>query len=341
MNTRGLMELIILTIGYEMHILTPPIFVMLVLMTLVTTFMTTPLMAFIRFCFRVRDKLAAIRKPLHAEGVFKILLSFGRAGSGQTLLNVAYQMFAKNNSKLEITALHFTSNTDVNPLHRESFEVVSFSPILERAKNLGMQIHTRYEISNNVGQDITNLSNNEGYDFLLVGAGITWSNLPNDIAANQYWDFKKNRYFKLNAWFLPSELLKDKTKMFIEETHCPVGVFINRDFERADKVLLVLDSEQDLHLLQYAHTLLQTTNGSIAILDRTKPEDSGYENIKQQMALFSKSTQTVTVLSEKDITASLLSRYDFMLISYITWNDVSEHYKEALQLMPSTLIISK
>ena len=42
MNTRGLMELIVLTIGYEMEILPPSIFVMLVLMTLVTTFMTTP-----------------------------------------------------------------------------------------------------------------------------------------------------------------------------------------------------------------------------------------------------------------------------------------------------------
>ena len=36
MNTRGLMELIVLTIGYEMQILPPAIFVMLVLMTLLS-----------------------------------------------------------------------------------------------------------------------------------------------------------------------------------------------------------------------------------------------------------------------------------------------------------------
>ncbi|MDR1937895.1 MAG: cation:proton antiporter, partial [Tannerellaceae bacterium] len=57
MNTRGLMELVVLTIGYEMHILPPPVFVMLVLMTLVTTFMTAPLIAFIRFCFQKHSKL--------------------------------------------------------------------------------------------------------------------------------------------------------------------------------------------------------------------------------------------------------------------------------------------
>ena len=341
MNTRGLMELIILTIGYEMHILTPPIFVILVLMTLVTTFMTTPLLAFIQFCFRVRDKLTVSKKPVHQEGIFKMLISFGRAGNGQIMLAVANQMFKQNKNKLEVTALHFTSNTDVNPLQRQSLEAVSFGPILEEAKNLGMEIQTLYEISNNVGQDITTITNEGGYDFLMVGAGITWSNLPNDIAANQYWDSKKNRYFKLDSWFLPNELLKDKTKMFIEETQCPVGVFINRDFEWADKVLLILDSEQDLYLLQYAQTLLKTTNGSIAILDRTKPTDLAHENIQKQSALFFESVPTAKVLSEKDITASLLSRFDLMLISYITWNDVSEYYKEALQLMPSTLIISK
>lgn len=42
MNTRGLMELIVLNIGYDLGILSPEIFTMLVLMALITTFMTGP-----------------------------------------------------------------------------------------------------------------------------------------------------------------------------------------------------------------------------------------------------------------------------------------------------------
>ncbi|HTS45119.1 MAG TPA: cation:proton antiporter [Puia sp.] len=42
MNTRGLMELIVLNIGYDLGILSPEIFSMMVLMALVTTFMTNP-----------------------------------------------------------------------------------------------------------------------------------------------------------------------------------------------------------------------------------------------------------------------------------------------------------
>src|ERR1039457_4334067 len=44
MNTRGLVELIALNIGYDLGILSPPIFTMLVLMALITTGMTGPLL---------------------------------------------------------------------------------------------------------------------------------------------------------------------------------------------------------------------------------------------------------------------------------------------------------
>lgn len=47
MNTRGLMELIVLNIGLELRVLSPTLFAMLVLMALVTTFSTTPILHFI------------------------------------------------------------------------------------------------------------------------------------------------------------------------------------------------------------------------------------------------------------------------------------------------------
>ncbi len=42
MNTRGLVELVVLNIGYDLHILSPQIFTMMVIMALATTFMTNP-----------------------------------------------------------------------------------------------------------------------------------------------------------------------------------------------------------------------------------------------------------------------------------------------------------
>jgi len=44
MNTRGLVELIVLNIGLDLHILSPTLFAMMVIMALVTTLATTPLL---------------------------------------------------------------------------------------------------------------------------------------------------------------------------------------------------------------------------------------------------------------------------------------------------------
>jgi Kef-type K+ transport system membrane component KefB len=58
MNTRGLMELIALNIGYDMGILSQRIFAMLVIMALVTTALTGPLLTL----FRARSESLV---PLH------------------------------------------------------------------------------------------------------------------------------------------------------------------------------------------------------------------------------------------------------------------------------------
>jgi Kef-type K+ transport system membrane component KefB len=54
MNTRGLMELVVLNIGYDLGILSPEIFAIMVIMALGTTFMTGPLLDLINYVFNVR-----------------------------------------------------------------------------------------------------------------------------------------------------------------------------------------------------------------------------------------------------------------------------------------------
>lgn len=56
MNTRGLAELIVLNIGLQLRVINPKVFAMLVVMSLVTTLATTPILSLIR-----RDELAAVR----------------------------------------------------------------------------------------------------------------------------------------------------------------------------------------------------------------------------------------------------------------------------------------
>ena len=95
MNTRGLMELVVLGIGYEMKILPPTIYAVLVLMTVITTVMTMPMVhlinVFIRMKERKRDRIETIDKQAGA----KVLLSFGRPSSGATLLHLTNQLLRR------------------------------------------------------------------------------------------------------------------------------------------------------------------------------------------------------------------------------------------------------
>ena len=75
MNTRGLMELVVLNIGYDLGVLSPKIFAMMVIMALATTFMTGPALDLINWIFKSK----ATEVPLEISNIskFKILISFG------------------------------------------------------------------------------------------------------------------------------------------------------------------------------------------------------------------------------------------------------------------------
>jgi Kef-type K+ transport system membrane component KefB len=342
MNTRGLMELVVLSVGLELNILPPAVFVMLVLMTLVTTFMTMPLISFINFCFRASERIKYSRAERLKTGVFKVLLSFGRASSGQVMLDLAHQMFSKKPERLDVTALHLTVGSDVNPMRTEDFEKVSFAPILYEAGKLNMLIKTRYDVCDNAERHICSIVNTEGFDFLLVGAGISMSNLSTDVTAHKTWKTVFRLLKRKNSeqfLFYPGSLIKDKTKEFIERSNCTVGVFVNRGFLRAENILVIFNSVKDLVLLDYATALQQSTHGFVKLMNRVSPIFGDSETVAETLAAHLTKASETAIPFEKNLTSDILKESSLMLVSYDTWQILSEECKEVLQDMPSTFII--
>ncbi|MDR0699742.1 MAG: cation:proton antiporter [Tannerella sp.] len=342
MNTRGLMELVVLSIGLEMNIIPPAVFVMLVLMTLVTTFMTTPLISFINVCFRASERMKFNREERLKTDTFKVLLSFGRASSGQVMLDLAHQMFSKKPKRLEVTALHLTVGSDINPLRTEDFEKVSFAPILYEADKLNILIKTRYDVCDNAEQHICSIVNKEGFDFLLVGAGISMSDLSTDVVAHKTW----KRVFRIlkrknseQFLFYPGSLIKDKTKSFIEKSCCTVGIFANRGFIRAENVLVIFNAAKDLFLLDYAANLQKSTHGFVKLMNRVSPTSGDSETVTSALSDYLKKTSETAIPFEKNLTVDILKEADLMLVSYDTWLILSEECEDVLQDMPSTFII--
>ncbi|MDR0844462.1 MAG: cation:proton antiporter [Tannerella sp.] len=350
MNTRGLMELVILTIGYDLKILPPSIYVILILMTLITTFMTMPLYSLINLCFRTGKKYILQRKELQKTEIFRVLLAFGRAGNGQILLDVAHQMFSLGKKKLELTTLHLAKSGS-NPSQIDDYERVGFSPIIYEAQKLDLPIVQRFEVSGNIGLRIAEIANEDLYDFLLVGSGISLSNLATDVKAlnsfnslSRFLKFIFKPFFKNfepeKVLFAPYSLVHDKTKLFIEQTHCSVGVFVDRKFIKANYIIVIINSVSDLVLLKYAKVLVRSTDGKVSILNRTNFATDESETILQKISKFVRETENSLVLPEKSLMRETFNDQDFMLISYSAWNILSKECEDALQEMPSTLIIN-
>ena len=346
MNTRGLMELIVLNIGYEMGILPPSIFVMLVIMALVTTFMTTPALSVINRIFPAKD----VEKEYilqQTQGIFKALIALGNPENGKALLNVAKTVLDGTKNSLEVTVLHITPGTDTNPFFGEQFSIDSFKSIKKEAVIQSIPIETEYKVTDNIELGIVKSANYNNFDFLLVGAGISLSGIPffkeSPLFQNIKWLNRiVNSISKQQTFFYPGTLIKDKTRYFIENSNCSVGVFINRGFESITSTLVILQNESDEFLLRYARRLLKNSSDvTINILDVNRLAATsdvirqGIHELRQQYP------NQVKMNKLTRLNSTVLSKNSFMLISYHTWNILSISDKREMKNIPSTLIINK
>jgi nucleotide-binding universal stress UspA family protein len=88
MNTRGLMELVILNIGLTEGVITPAVFAMMVIMALVTTALTTPVLHWIYPASRFAAD-EALAKASEARRAYSVLVSVALPESGATLARLA------------------------------------------------------------------------------------------------------------------------------------------------------------------------------------------------------------------------------------------------------------
>jgi hypothetical protein len=93
MNTRGLTEIVILTVGLQLHILDQGLFSLMVVMALVTTAMAGPLLALIYPNRRIeRDIAEADKATLGVTGAYRVLVVVDRPAADDALVDLAVDL---------------------------------------------------------------------------------------------------------------------------------------------------------------------------------------------------------------------------------------------------------
>jgi len=234
MNTRGLMELIVLNIGYDLGVLTPQVFAMMVLMALVTTFMTGPAIDTIEYFYQKK-----VLPPLTNASAFNILISFGAPPVGSRLLLIAEKFTSPKHKQKSITAAHFSPSADISLQNAKLFEKEGFEPILATAKDRNMKIKTYYMATNEVRKKITETANSDSYNLMLVGS---------------------------SKQLLSSDETGGKVSHFFDDVECSVGVLIDRGFTELNRIAIILDDPSDNHLLKLGQLITENATANITAL---------------------------------------------------------------------------
>ena len=342
MNTRGLMELVVLNIGLDLKVLTPEVFTMMVIMALVTTFMTGPALDIINYLFKTKDEKADVDKL--TDGFFKILISFGNNEKGKSLLRLANSLVKKQKETTSITAMHLSLSDQTHNYNLEEYEQEKFQPILKESEVLKQEISTIFKSAVDIEANIAEIANNGDYDLLLVGLGksIFEGTFLGKILGFTSRIINPDRLldkFTGKEGLFENSPFDERTRNIISKTKMPLGILVDKDLQNLDKVFVPIFSSDDSFLMDYAQKFIFNSNTRISILDINDLSKNNFVLESTFSNLENKYPDNISVLSEKLMKKEFLSKQDLMLISLESWKKLLESQSNWLANVPSVLIL--
>lgn len=342
MNTRGLMELVVLNIGYDLGILGPEIFSMLVLMALVTTFMTGPALNLINWAFKTKAKQVAVK--LKEYGKYKILFSFGAPETGRSLLRLANGLTKKHSNNAQLTAMHLAPVNELHPFDVEEQERESFAPVIEESKELKQKITTLFKVTGDIDNEIISVANKDEYDLLLIGLGqsIFEGSLLGKVLGFTTRIINPEKLINTvtgKESLFDNSPLDERTKSIVSKSQVPVGIFIDKNFSKIDRVFIPVFDKSDGYLIMYAQKLIQNADAHAFILDAGGQIRKNADTKQLISNIEQKTPHHITIQNQKVIEKEFLGQQDLMIITLESWKRLVDSKSIWLSDIPSTLII--
>ncbi|WP_134090539.1 cation:proton antiporter [Olivibacter sp. XZL3] len=343
MNTRGLMELVALNIGYDLGVLSPEVFAMLVLMALVTTFMTGPSLGFINRFFKKENEESP--HPALQVDKYNILIAFGSPQTGSLLVRLANSLTRKTKDTVSVTALHLSLANELNQFNAFEYEKESFAPIQSEAKELGQPVISLFKPSDNIDDDIIETANRGDFDLLLVGIGksVFEGTLLGRILGLTTRVVNPERLyntFKAKDTLLSFGIFDERTKYILKRSKIPTGILIDKQLKEIKEVVVPIFSESDRFLLTYIQKLIQHGGARIYIVDVLGVTRQSIEFKEAVRAINVIAPDHLSVTDGKTMNRAFLKTKDMLLISLDSWKKALETRSVWLSETPSVLILS-
>ena len=251
MNTRGLMELVILNIGKDLGVISEAVFAMMILMALITTSLTQPVLNLI---YPTRLILAQIAR--RAKGTFSILVPVAAPQTAAALARVAGAMLVRTDGQKprgSILALHL-----LRPVEHDAFQSAAgeagelqneaVSLLQRQLERQQLPFETISFPSVDIAHDIITTAGRRDVDLVLMG-------------------FHKPVFGRA--------LLGGKVHRIMSDCPCDVGVFVDRGFETPSRILVPYGGgRHDRLALELASRMAKATGAAVTVLHVAPPSTS-------------------------------------------------------------------
>jgi Kef-type K+ transport system membrane component KefB len=342
MNTRGLMELVVLNIGYDLGVLNSEIFTMMVIMALVTTFMTGPALDLINYVFKSKNLLASDEDI--DPNKYKILISFGNYEKGKSLLRLANSLIKKQKDASTITAMHLSVSDEMHGFNLEEYEKETFIPILEESKLLNQDINTIFKATTDIETDIAEVANQGDYDLLLVGLGksIFEGTLLGKVLGFTTRIINPDRLLdKITGkeGLFTNSIFDERTRQIIAKNKMPLGILVDNELNYTDKIFVPFFGNEDAFLVDYIQKFIYNNNSKIKIIDINNQIKNNFLVKNAIETLEETYPDNITLVSDYQILKPFLIKQDLMMISLDSWKKLVDSQSVWLSNLPSVLII--
>jgi Kef-type K+ transport system membrane component KefB len=343
MNSRGLVELVVLNIGYDLGVFSSEIFAMLVIMALVTTFMTAPVLNLIDRIYAKKGGFLE-KEPDQVEK-FNILLSFGNPDRGKSMIKLADSFVGQNIQSSSVTALHLSPVDDMFQSTADDYEVESFAPLREKSGELNLPVRTIFKVSNKFESDIADMANLGDYNMLIVGMG---QSIYEGSLLGRVIDFTTkiinptNLYYRVigKKKIRHDSAFDERTRAILSKTEVPVGIFIDKKLVSIQRVFILISKTDDVFLLKYARMLVRNEGVLVSVYFPEVSIFEGMINNSELNGYQSKALDQFEILTNVEIREDLLKMYDLMLVSIEHWTRMVENQHKWLLNIPSVLILT-
>lgn len=277
MNTRGLTELIVLNIGLSLNVISPLLFTMLVIMALVTTFMTSPLLEWV---YPKRLAQQDLVEPVleDAAPAYRVLVPVANPNSQRGLLQLAIAVATGTASKLSETA---PPSAAVYPLGLIQLEEEAFESTPGEVERLIAQRQEQF------GKLVQEIEPSEVRQFIrpIVRVAINIADEVNRIALMEQADLI------LTGWHRPafrSDRLGGRVGQILSTARTDVAVFVERQSRQLETLLVpyIPNSHTDLGLEIALRLLVNHPNCTLTIMRVAQTEQSASELTHEFRMLF-------------------------------------------------------